>query len=426
MNNHLERGLLLYQQERHDMAEQELRRSLIDEPHEAMSHALLALCLSHRKAYREATEESRHAVALGPDMAFAHYALADVLHDRDRYKEAEEAVNEAIRLDPQEELYRGLQAAIFMNQGRWQDALEAAEEGLALDAEDVACNNLRAMALIKLGRRDEAGTTLHDTLSRDPGNAWTHANQGWALLHENQPREALEHFREALRLEPQLEFARAGIVEAMKARFFLYRLMLRFFLWMNCHGARFQWAIILGGYIGYRLLLSYLRANPALEPLALPLIILYVTFASLSWLADPLFYLLLRFDRFGRHALSSDQVRASNWMALCLLATLLVLVFWLGAGVPDLGFAALALAMLAMPATAVYKCKPGWPRHAMFVYSLFLAIAAGGGAALMIAGWASMESLVWLIGLLLCCAAIIGGAAGSWIANLLLMFQPKK
>jgi hypothetical protein len=44
MNTYLERGLLLYQQQRHDMAEQELRRALIDEPGEAMSHALFALC----------------------------------------------------------------------------------------------------------------------------------------------------------------------------------------------------------------------------------------------------------------------------------------------------------------------------------------------------------------------------------------------
>lgn len=62
----------------------------------------------------------------------------------------------------------------------------------------------------------------------------------------------------------------------------------------------------------------------------------------------------------------------------------------------------------------------------MGVYTLVLAIAAVGGAALMIAGWASMEKPVWLIGLLLSCAAIIGGAAGSWIANVLMMIHPKK
>jgi hypothetical protein len=44
----------------------------------------------------------------------------------------------------------------------------------------------------------------------------------------------------------------------------------------------------------------------------------------------------------------------------------------------------------------------------------------------MIDGGATIEQLIWLAGLVLCCLAIIGGAAGSWIANVLIMFQPKK
>ena len=66
------------------------------------------------------------------------------------------------------------------------------------------------MALVRLGRRDEAGATLEAALARDPENAVTHANQGWARLHAGDFRGALEHFREALRLNPSLEWARAG------------------------------------------------------------------------------------------------------------------------------------------------------------------------------------------------------------------------
>ena len=56
-----------------------------------------------------------------------------------------------------------------------------------------------------------------EALGRNPENAHTNANQGWSLLHGGQPGKALEHFREALRLDPDLEFARAGMVEALKA-----------------------------------------------------------------------------------------------------------------------------------------------------------------------------------------------------------------
>ena len=89
------------------------------------------------------------------------------------------------------------------------------------------------MALVQLGRKDEAQQTLGSALANDPENALTHANQGWALLHRGDHAKALEHFREALRIDPELDWARAGIVEALKARHLIYRVMLRFFLWMG-------------------------------------------------------------------------------------------------------------------------------------------------------------------------------------------------
>ena len=43
MNPHLQRALLLLQQERHELATQELRQALVDTPNDAMSHAVLAM-----------------------------------------------------------------------------------------------------------------------------------------------------------------------------------------------------------------------------------------------------------------------------------------------------------------------------------------------------------------------------------------------
>ena len=42
--------------------------------------------------------------------------------------------------------------------------------------------------------------------------------KAWALIEQGEHEQAMEHFREALRLNPQLDWARQGIVEAMKAR----------------------------------------------------------------------------------------------------------------------------------------------------------------------------------------------------------------
>ena len=89
------------------------------------------------------------------------------------------------------------------------------------------------MALTHLGRRGEAGTAIDTALARDPKNALTHANRGWTLLHGGDHARALEHFREALRLDPELAWARRGIVETLSARGPVIRLLLRYFLWMQ-------------------------------------------------------------------------------------------------------------------------------------------------------------------------------------------------
>ena len=52
-----ERGSLLYQTGRHEMAEQEFRAALGEDPSDALAHAMLGLCLSRRKQFAEATDD---------------------------------------------------------------------------------------------------------------------------------------------------------------------------------------------------------------------------------------------------------------------------------------------------------------------------------------------------------------------------------
>jgi len=183
---------------------------------------------------------------------------------------------------------------------------------------------------VKLNRRQEAGATIAAALARDPENAVTHANQGWTLLQRHQPEKAMEHFREALRLDPELDWARSGIVEALKARHFIYRLLPGYFFWMSRLSRRAQWGVVIGGYLGYRFLHSFAQNKPAYAPFLWPVLILYFLFAVMTWIARPLFNLLLRCNRFGRLALSREEILASNWvggsLALALLGLALGLV----------------------------------------------------------------------------------------------------
>lgn len=383
MNAHLQRALLLLDQGRHALAEGEVRQALGQDPNDAFAHAVLALALMGREKRAEATEAARQAIHLAPDFPYPHFALARVLYDRNDYAGARKSIEEAIRLDPSEADYLSLLAAIQVDERRWPAALEAAERGLQLDPEHVGCANLRAMALVRLGRKDEAGATIEAALAKAPEEATTHANMGWTLLQRGDQQRALEHFREALRLDPESEWARAGIVEALKAQNFIYALMLKYFLWMAKFPPGTQWAIILGGYFGFRLTSGMATANPGLATILLSLKIAYIVFALMTWLAQPLFNLLLRLNRFGRLALSREQIVASNWVGACLGLALVCLVGWLAAGLTGpFVIGALVFGMLALPVSAIFNCEAGWPRTAMAAYSGLLAcvgLAAFGG-----------------------------------------------
>ena len=425
MNPNLERAVLLYQQSRHELAEGELRQALATEPQDAYAHALLALCLAACEKFDAATAEARQAIYLAPDFSFAHYAQARVWYDRNHYREARAAIEEAIRLDSTDADYFSLLAAIHFDEKRWSDTLTAVEQGLQFDPEHVGCTNLRAMAMVKLGRRAEAGTTIAAALAKHPDNSLTHANQGWTLLERGQARKALEHFREALRLDPENEWARRGIIEALKARNLLYAAMLKYFFWMSKLSSRAQWGIVLGGYFGNRLLGTLAGSHPVLAVWLLPLQILYIGFAVLTWTADPLFNLLLRLNKFGRLVLSREQVVASNFIGTSLLLAVLAL-----GGCLRFGFeggwlvGALVFGLLVLPLAGTFKCAAGWPRTTMVSYT---GVMAGAGILAVILHFIPAPGNgTKLAGAGLLTGFVLGAVGSAWVANILIMQRPKR
>jgi hypothetical protein len=124
--------------------------------------------------------------------------------------------------------------------------------------------------------------------------------------------------------------------------------------------------------------------SPDLAPFLWPLVYAYAAFVLLTWLSPSFFNLLLRLDRFGRYALSADQVRGANLLAGCLLLTLGCLIAYVWVGGELLMLCTIFFVALALPASAIYVCDAGWPRHLMAVITagllaaLLLAIACFG------------------------------------------------
>jgi tetratricopeptide (TPR) repeat protein len=421
MTPHFDRAMVLLNQNRNDLAEVELRKHLSAASGDPVGHAMLALCLSAQEKSEPALAEAKAAVGAAPAMPFAHYALARVFFHMDRYAEAERALDEAIRLDPDEADHFSLRSNIRLQRSDWAGALEAADEALRHDPTHATAANLRGMALVKLGRKREAEATLKDILAQDPENALSHANQGWTQLERNDPAKAQVHFREALRIDPTLDWARAGMVEALKARNPIYRVLLQYFLWMAKLSDKAQIIVIVALVVGRRLLGAIGRSFPEARPFVYPLIGLIIGFCYLTWVAQPLFNLSLRLNKFGWYALTKDQRRASTWVGFCYLGALLSGLYWLGAwilGLPGIllaGLLTLGLLIIVIPISATYGVE-GVKRTilgavtiglaALLVLALISQVVAPGDGGLETPGDGT-----FLFGLLF----MIGAAASTWI-----------
>jgi tetratricopeptide (TPR) repeat protein len=346
VNADLERGRTLLEHGRHELAEKHLRLAVGREPDSWFAHYLLAATLRCMNRGAEAVKEANEAIRLAPDVAVCHYGRALALDQAELLDEADGAIREALRLDPEDPDFHAILASLHNQRERWKDALAAATAGLKFDPQHVECLHQQALALRAMGLANESHRVLNNALKVDPENARSQASQGWNCLHRNDHRAALDHFREALRLDPDLDYARQGLVEALKARYLLYRLMLRYALWMGRHSRRMQWAMIIG-----LVLLSRVLG---------PVFVLYLLFCMLTWLVNPLFNLLLRLNRHGRYALSPAQITATNWFGGFLAAgAVLLLTGWASHLTPVILLGAWFTAMVVPLGMAMDRHAPG-------------------------------------------------------------------
>jgi tetratricopeptide (TPR) repeat protein len=373
MSAHLQRGQLLISQARYELAEAELGLALAENPDNALAHALMGLCMLKRERYVPATEHAAKAIGLAPDRAFNHYVLAAVWAERNYLDKAEASIRQAIAIDPENPDYHWLLGHIFTAQSKWKDALEQAGQALAIDSQHVDSLNLRAYCLRQLGQGEAAQKELLSSLRVAPESAGSHSNLGWNYLKQGNRAKATEHFREALRLTPELESARRGVVETLASYNPIYRPIFKYAMAMSRLSSRGQWIVILGGWFGYQLLRQAATAIPTLAPFLIPVMLVYLLFVLGTWIGRPLTYLALRLHPFGRLALSRDERMESNWIGGFALLSLgfAAIYFFMWDGAIAV-FAALFFFLMLFPLAATFSRSHA--RLPMVAYTLVVGL----------------------------------------------------
>lgn len=307
---------ILIQQDRFKEAEKLLSQLLAQAPNHIHLLSLMAEVKLQQDKLDDAESVINNAIGVAPDEPYLFYLKTRVALLKKQFDEAESTIQQAIYLDPNDAHYRAMFANVKLMRKQYQKALNIANDALAIDAENLLALNVRSTALLKLDDSEAAFETVEGALREDPNNAYTHANYGWSLLENGNHKKALEHFKEALKSDPNYEYAQAGMLEAIKASNPVYRLFLKYAFFMGNLTAKYQWGVIIGFYIGMRILNMIADSNPAIQPYLTPLIILLAIFAFSTWVISPISNLFLRFNPYGKMLLSEKEKMSSNFVAV--------------------------------------------------------------------------------------------------------------
>ncbi len=343
----LPHGLLLHQQGKLDQAESCYREHLAAEPNDDYAHCRLALCLLEMEGRKkDSLEEINRAIALEPEHDYYHAVRSIILSDLNRGKDALEAAETSIEQNPEASFNFTAKAGALADLSRWADAETELHKALVLDADNNFAKNLLANVLRNQGRQVESEIAVEQLLADDPESAYAHTNAGWAALRRGYSQQAEEHFREALRLDPDFEMAREGLLESFKGRSWIYRAYLRYVFFMARFTSGKQWAIIIGAVIIVQVVIRVVGQEMGFLVLGL-----YLFFASFTWLASSVGNFLVQLDRSARHALKPPEKRQGIVVTFFLVAGLATIVASFGLISPSYLFIGLSLLLASVPAS---------------------------------------------------------------------------
>ena len=185
--------------------------TLAIDPSSPVAQNNVALELARQGKVAEAIEHFEQALRIKPDYALAQSNLGSSLYLRGRLAEAIEHFEEALRIDPDlAEAHNNWGAAILE-----QDQQAGTHKQLRLQGPPRRPDPVTArQAVDRQIQLAEAINHFRQALRIKPDYALAHNNWGAALVEQSKPAEAIEHFQQALRLNPDLAEAHAHLGQA--------------------------------------------------------------------------------------------------------------------------------------------------------------------------------------------------------------------
>ncbi len=169
-----------------------------------MAHNNLASAYIQENKLKEAMDHLERAIEIKPTYAFAHHNIGAVLARMGRDEEAMEKLQTAVRLDPGLSRSYINMGNIHLSRGHADEAIASFKKSMRMASLQPQANTGIADALLMKRRDDEALIYYFKALEQQPDNAKLHYNAGIILVHKGRVDDAMEQFREAVRIAPGL------------------------------------------------------------------------------------------------------------------------------------------------------------------------------------------------------------------------------
>jgi len=341
--NILQKVELLFNQSRFEEAKALLEQYLTDNPTEYFGRMYYVTALLNCGENDKARQLCDVLVSEYPDRTQPLLLSTKIDLDDEYYIKAESKIDLLKEMASNDSEVYLLESEMRLGQRNYDKALAAVKESLALEPNNLQAVNLKILIDGILG--DNTDKDVKHALNLDPENASTKANHALQLLNQGKVDEALERVHEAMSQDPTNPMARYVLAQAMKSKFWLFRMFYKLQQRAARLTANGSWVLVIGSYIAYQIILSLSETYPFL----LPLVYLILAFFILSWLVNSIFNLYLYSNKYGRQLLDKDDKTMAIAVGVSLSIALCSLIGLMATGMEIFELMSLMFVIFAIP-----------------------------------------------------------------------------